>query len=246
MARAQGGPRDEGAPRRGGLAHPLESLVFLLPLVLFYEIATLVLHPAWEQGGLDRQDRVVAFQLLRTFFELFGPTGKWMPALAVVAILLGAQFASGRPWRVRPRAVVLLYVEAVGWTLPMLAVSRALQLASASTGQSLWSDLALAVGAGVYEELVFRLVLICVIVMVGVDLLRLPAPSTTAFAVLLAAVLFAAHHHPPVGSEPFSAGRFLFRTVAGLYLGLLFVWRGYGVAAGTHVAYNVVVIGVAL
>jgi membrane protease YdiL (CAAX protease family) len=78
--------------------------------------------------------------------------------------------------------------------------------------------------------------------MIGADLLRFTPAWTTAIAVLLSAALFAAHHHPPVGSEPFSTAHFLFRTLAGIYLGVLFVWRGYGLAAGTHVAYNVVVV----
>ncbi len=243
MARAQGGTRGEPAARRRGLAHPLESLVFLLPLIVLYELASLQFQPSDFGGALDRQDRVVAFQLLRTFFELFGPTGKWMPAVAVVAILLGAQAASHQPWRVRPRAVMLLYAEAVVWAVPVLLVSQVFKLAASSeAGGQLWSNLVLAVGAGIYEELVFRLVLICVIVIIGADLLRLPVFWTTVFGVLASAVLFAAHHHPPVGSEPFAAPRFIFRTLAGIYLGVIFIWRGYGVAAGTHVAYNVVVV----
>ena len=106
----------------------------------------------------------------------------------------------------------------------------------------MWPNLVLSVGAGLYEELVFRLILICVVVMVGADLLKLSPGWTMAVAVLLSAVLFAAHHHPPMGSEPFAMPRFLFRSVAGAYLALLFLWRGYGVAAGTHVAYNVIVV----
>ena len=61
---------------------------------------------------------------------------------------------------------------------------------------------------------------------------------------LVSAVLFAAHHHPPIGSEPFHSMRFLFRAAAGLFLGALFVYRGYGVAAGTHVLYNLMVVSI--
>jgi hypothetical protein len=33
--------------------------------------------------------------------------------------------------------------------------------------------------------------------------------------------------------------RFLFRTIAGVYLAIIFWYRGYGSAAGCHAAYNV-------
>ncbi|MFQ5491137.1 MAG: type II CAAX prenyl endopeptidase Rce1 family protein [Phycisphaerae bacterium] len=245
MSRAQGRSQahgQDGAPRRVP-AHPLESLVFLLPLILFYEIGSLRLGPALELG---RQDRVVAFQLLRTFFELFGPTGRWMPVLAVVAILLGAQLASRRRWRVRLGGIGWLYVESALWAVPLLGLSRVFVLqASDGLAGGLWSDLVLCVGAGIYEELVFRLILVCLLVMVFSDVMGWPGTWTTLVAVGISAVLFAAHHHPPMGSEPFELGRFVFRAMAGVFLGGLFVYRGYGVAAGTHVAYNVLVVGLA-
>ncbi len=229
-------------PRRG-LAHPLESLVFLLPFVLFYELGSRRLEPSLADAA---SDRVVAFQLLRVFFELFGTTGRWMPALAVVAVLVGAQAASRESWRVRPRGVLWLYVESVAWALPLLAVCRLMRLIGHAGGSAgLWPDLVLCVGAGVYEELVFRLILICVVVMIGADLLRLSPGWTTLAGVAISALLFAAHHHPPIGSEPFEAVRFGFRVAAGASLGLLFVYRGYGVAAGTHVVYNLAVVALA-
>ncbi|MHC4609906.1 MAG: CPBP family glutamic-type intramembrane protease, partial [Planctomycetota bacterium] len=241
MARTQAPSPDwQAAARRRGLAHPLESLAFVLPLILFYQLGSLWLHPSL---GAQTPDRVVAFQLLRVFFELFGPTGQWMPSLAVVAILLAAQFDSRQPWKIRPRAVLLLYAESALWALPLLILCRTLRLAGgAAAERGLLPELVLCVGAGVYEELVFRLILICLVVMIGHDLLHCPATWTTVLAVALSSVLFAAHHHPPVGSEPFEAAHFFFRFLAGAYLGAVFVYRGYGPAAGTHVAYNLIIV----
>ncbi len=244
MTRAQAATTsgDLHLPRRG-LAHPLESLVFLLPFVLFYELGSLRLDPSLE---IARTDQVVAFHLLQVFFELFGTTGRWMPALAVAAVLIGAQMASRGPWKVRPRGVLLLYVESAAWAVPLLAVCHLLRLAGQTGTQSgLWSDLILCVGAGVYEELVFRLILICLMVMIGVDLLRFSPGWTTLAAVIISALVFAAHHHPPIGGEAFEATRFGFRLAAGAMLGLLFIYRGYGVAAGTHVVYNLAVVAMA-
>ena len=53
---------------------------------------------------------------------------------------------------------------------------------------------------------------------------------------------FAAQHHPPLGCEPFAAAKFMFRAAAGLYLAGLFFYRGFGIAAGCHAFYNVIVV----
>lgn len=222
-----------------GLAKPLEALAFLLPLILFSEAAS----RCFSSGAtLPSQGRVVAFYLLRFFFELFGSTGMLMPALAVVAILLATHVVSRQPWRVRKSAVALMYVESLGLAVPLILVNRWVRLTGGGPAADGLGGAALGIGAGIYEELVFRLVLISAIVILGSDLLGRPRPLVLGAGVVISAVLFAAHHHPPVGADPFDTGRFLFRTLAGLYLGVIFVVRGYGPAAGTHAAYNLAVL----
>lgn len=221
--------------RRGTLARPLDALVFLLPLIIFYEVASLA-----------RQDRVIAFDFLRRFFQLFGQVGMWAPGLAVIVILLATHVASRDKWSIHWRRVGWMYVESVALSVPLLLLNWAVPLA-ASTGSlpPLLDRLALSIGAGVYEELVFRLILISVMVMIGVDLLHLDRASIAVTAVVLSSLAFAAHHHRPIGAEPFEAIRFLFRTMAGVYLAAIFWFRGYGPAAGCHAAYNVALVTLA-
>ncbi len=235
-------PEESSEPNRPRLlSRPLEALVFLLPLILFYEVGCILLYPSSGSGA--GQERVVAFHLLQVFFELFGSTGVWMPGLAVIVILICTHIASKRPWIISRKAVWIMYAESALAALPLLMFNHLLSASPAApdTGRELLADAVLGVGAGVYEELVFRLIFISVIVMIGTDLLNLPNGLTTIAAIALSSLAFSAHHHPPLGSEPFSTAKFLFRAAAGVYLGLLFVYRGYGPAAGTHAAYNLMV-----
>lgn len=216
-------------PKRGVLARPLDALVFLLPLIVFYEVASRA-----------RPDRVIAFDLLRRFLELFGPVGVWAPALGVVVILLATHAASGERWTIRWSNVFLMYPESALWAVPLLSMNWVVGLTAANgANRTLVDQFALGVGAGVYEELVFRLILISLIMMIGVDVLKLGRATVAVVAVLLSALAFAAHHHPPIGIEPFQINRFLFRAGAGVYLAIVFWFRGYGLAAGCHAAYNV-------
>lgn len=229
------GGQDGSKPvSRGRLAKPLEALVFLLPLILIYEYAT-----------ATRTDRVVAEDLLHRFLELFGPAGLWAPGLLVVVVLLATQFASGESWSVSWKRVGLMYIEAPLLAIPLIVI-KWFVLHAPTGGPSAvaspdWYQVALGLGAGVYEELVFRLVLISVVVIIGVDLLRLDRSAVAVVAVLLSALAFAGHHHVPFGSEPIRAIPFLFRSLAGAYLALIFWYRGYGPAAGCHAAYNTIV-----
>ncbi len=222
-------------PRRGLLARPLDALVFLLPLLAFYEVASLT-YP----------DRVIAFDLMRRFFELFGEVGMLAPGLAVVIILLTTHVASREAWTVHWRRVGWMYLEAAFLAVPLFALNMATSLASGGTTEPpLVGQLALGVGAGIYEELVFRLMLISIFVMIGVDFFRLDRTRVAFAAVLLSSLAFAAHHHQPIGVEQFDLMRFVFRTIAGIYLAVVFWYRGYGPAAGCHAAYNVALVSLA-
>jgi len=110
---------------------------------------------------------------------------------------------------------------------------------SASSGATVSEQLAMAVGAGVYEELVFRLILISLAMMIGSDLLGYRRAPVAAVAIAISSLAFSAHHYVPIGMEPWNLGSFAFRAIAGAYLAVVFWYRGYGSAAGTHAAYNV-------
>jgi len=221
--------RTATAQKRGILARPLDALIFLLPLLIFYEVAS-----------LRCPDRVIAFNMLHDFFELFGPVGRLTPGLAVVVILLATHAASGEPWRIHWKASAAMYVEAAILSIPLFALNWAVPLsATVDCATGAFSELAYGVGAGIYEELVFRLALISIIMLVGVDIFRLPSSGVAVAAITASALLFSAHHHLPIGSEPFDPIRFAFRSAAGVYLALVFWFRGYGPAAGCHAAYNV-------
>ena len=226
--------RGSARTQRGVLARPLDALLFLLPLILFYEIV-----------ASGRPERIIAFDWMRHFLELFGRVSLWAPGFAVIIILLTTHAASGEQWRVHWRELGFMYVEAVFLAMPLLVLNWLIPLAAlSSSGGTLLEQLALRVGAGIYEELIFRLVLISAVIIIGVDVLRIKQTPVAIAAIILSALAFAAHHHRPIGSEPFDAMTFTFRSLAGAYLATIFWYRGYGPAAGCHVAYNVALLAI--
>ncbi len=117
-----------------------------------------------------------------------------------------------------------------------------------TTRPSLLADIITGIGAGIYEELVFRLILICLLMMLFQDFLRLEHTKSIMLSVLVSAALFSAHHHiiflngQFTPSTPFNLTEFGFRTIAGVYFAVLFAIRGFAITAGTHALYDTIAV----
>jgi hypothetical protein len=96
------------------------------------------------------------------------------------------------------------------------------------------------VGAGIYEEVLFRLGLYGVLVML-IRMAFVPKLLAVPLAGVLGALAFAAAHHLGPAGEPMSTPVFLFRAAAGLIFTGVFAARGLGVAVGAHAGYNILV-----
>jgi hypothetical protein len=121
-----------------------------------------------------------------------------------------------------------------------------LLLQTDATEPGLLPNVVTGIGAGIYEELIFRLILIYLLMLLFQDLLKFSKSHSLIFSVLIAAILFSAHHHifyiygQLRSGEPFTFVKFAFRTLAGIYFATLFAVRGFAVTAGAHVFYNII------
>lgn len=108
------------------------------------------------------------------------------------------------------------------------------------------ANIVTGIGAGIYEELVFRLILICILMVLFQDIFKMTHTNAIVLSVLISAALFSAHHHVdffsgrPNEVDPFDATEFAFRTIAGIYFAFLYAIRGFGITAGTHAFYNII------
>ena len=204
-------------------------------------------------GGEGIGAQLAAHRMLVRFFELFGVLGLHLPALALVITLLIQHVLSKDRWRVEPIVPLAMVVESAFLTGPLLILVLLLQpgnpAAAAFQGDmSLLtpkSGILLALGAGLYEEMLFRLVVITAMHFVAADLLRIPDRGAMVLAVLVSAVLFALHHDTslPVAMGGGTDWRlFAFYLLAGIYFGVLFLGRGLGIAIGVHACYDLLVL----
>jgi hypothetical protein len=102
-----------------------------------------------------------------------------------------------------------------------------------------WTQLMISLGAGLYEELVFRVLLVTALAMLGHRLFAWRPPTAGAVATVIGALLFSAFHYVGPFGDPLELSSFTFRFVAGLAFSALYLTRGFGITAWTHALYDV-------
>jgi membrane protease YdiL (CAAX protease family) len=230
-----------------GTLHPWPCLLFLLPLLGAYELGVYII------GGTQSQAlRNGADAWLRWVLDVYGVT----PFIAAPAIIVAVFFLwSIRRWEDRPERPVQIACgmcfESVVFAFGLWAIGhnfgsllRGAGVPMATTEFTVRTDalgqIITFVGAGIYEEVLFRL-----FVITGLAAMLKCAFVPGWIAALLAgvgsALLFAAAHHVGLHGEPMNGFRFLYRATAGMYFAILFWTRGFGIAVGTHALYDVLV-----
>jgi membrane protease YdiL (CAAX protease family) len=96
------------------------------------------------------------------------------------------------------------------------------------------------VGAGIYEEVLFRLTLLPALVLV-LTWLGLPRTTSLLWAIVTSSLAFSLAHYVGPYGDAWQWYSFLFRLVAGGFFALLFVYRGFGITAGAHAGYDLLV-----
>ena len=242
-------------------SRPLYALVFLLPLIGIYEFGTIMFNTTlYHVENIIVQDRVVTFTWLIKLARWSGLDPRLVsafPGFVIVLILLCWHIASRHEWTIRAARIGWMAVEAIVLAIPLILLSAAFGASRFSAMQALapntsapnsyFSHLVTSIGAGIYEELIFRLILIGLIIIFMENVCRQKQNVSIIVAIVLSSILFSAHHHFGVDFngagytlEPFAWGKFIFRTFCGIYLALIFSWRGYGIVVGTHAAYNII------
>jgi membrane protease YdiL (CAAX protease family) len=242
--------------------HPWSCVLFVVPLLAVYEIGLYFLGPnsvtllrngadTWLRSGLasagmsPAYGAPIALILVLLIWTLLyreqappDPVGVWLgmalESVAFAGLLYGVSQAVGP---VLHSAGGLLD----GKCHRLMAIPPVLNAtAGSATPQADLGQLVRYIGAGIYEETLFRLLLFSGLV-AAFNLADLPRRWGIAFATVASSLLFAGAHNLGARGEDFHAYAFLFRTSAGVYFSWVYCVRGFGIAVGAHAGYDVLV-----
>ena len=101
---------------------------------------------------------------------------------------------------------------------------------------------ALAIGAGIYEEFLFRVLLIAGLTRILGFIFLWKQLARKIVALIISGGIFSAFHFMGEYGDFFSMELFLLRFFAGIILGGLYLFRGFGITAYTHSIYDLIVL----
>jgi membrane protease YdiL (CAAX protease family) len=118
-------------------------------------------------------------------------------------------------------------------TAQLVGPLRALAAGGGLEGSAL-ARLTLSLGAGLYEELLFRVVIVALLANGFRLLFGASRLWSGVAATVIGALLFSAFHYVGPLGEPLRLESFVFRTLAGRAVSGLYMTRGFGITAWTH------------
>jgi hypothetical protein len=224
-------------------------LLFALPLLLLYELLEVV-SPVRASGGIVRNGADVL--LTGLFSWMLGPRG---PLVFMALVIGGALWLIIRDKKGGPVSVstltamlgesvilALLFGLVVGTaTVHLVGPLRSMAAGGGLDGGPL-ARLTLSLGAGLYEELLFRVVIVALLANGFRLLLGVGRTGAGIAATILGALLLSAFHYIGPLGEPLRLESFVFRALAGMAFSGLYLTRGFGITAWTHALYDVAVL----
>lgn len=248
---------------------PLHVLAFLAPLLIVYELGSILYLSNPSTGVVETiSARRMISTFFETFgaFGLYLPGLALATVLLVWHVIRNDKWTLNLPviplmamesvlWTIP--LVVLVVILSV--TLPQM--TPALQLAPLCSLETLIHPLAqadppvtqsslhslstparltIAIGAGLYEELVFRVIAIALVHLLLVDVLGVEKKAGAVVAVVVSALAFTVYHDISTPSGGLNIPLAAFLLCAGLYFGLVYIWRGFGIVVGVHALYDVI------
>ncbi|HAC16462.1 MAG TPA: CPBP family intramembrane metalloprotease [Bacteroidetes bacterium] len=219
------------------------SYLIALPLLIMYEVFILISQP--EAGGFVRLSTDIWIKWI--FAGLGFDTLKFTVALALILGLIVFFKERENPVKIRGRFFLYMILESTLYAIVIaMLISGFLGLifnadAEGITGLTKFQQLALSIGAGLYEELIFRVLLVNGLIIIF-GWMSFSKGWKHAGAMILAALIFSAVHYFGSYGDQFTLSSFMFRFLFGLALNGLLIFRGFGIAAWTHSMYDVIVV----
>ena len=214
------------------------SAVAALPLLVIYEI--LIVLSQSRYWGI----RNAADVWIRTFLMAFD-----LQAQHITFVLIGISLAlipiaksRARGIKLKANYFALMFAECLAFSLVLGVVLKSILrlggLSSGGPGSGLMQNLALSLGAGLFEEIIFRVILLNLIFLLLSPLLKKKVVAAV-FSVLIASFLFSLSHYVGTMADTWQLYSFMFRWVAGLLFTVLYFVRGFAITAYTHALYDI-------
>jgi hypothetical protein len=220
---------------------PFTSAILVFPLLLIYQLGILS-SGGHGLNGVDFVTRALIELCARDLGNYLTILGAMLLAYAAILVIL-RRYGRFSPHRFVPALIESAFYASTMGTLILLVIQRFQQFGAGlavSAGPSVADVAVISAGAGLHEELIFR-----VLGMGGLGFLLSGLTGRRRAwlaALVLSSLIFSLAHHVGPAGEPFTYAAFVYRSLAGVFFALVYQLRGFAVAAWTHALYDVYVL----
>ena len=228
---------------------PRYSLTFVLPLLALYEGLAAALSQS--NDGVRNGADVILKSAFNAAFGARGPLIFGVLLLGIfVALIMRDRRRSKDALKISTFAIMLgesvLLAGAFGVVVGLLTaqlVAPLQRLALGPLDQVAWpTALMVSLGAGLYEELLFRVILVSALLWSAKRIFGWGPVASGLFATMVGAFIFSAFHYVGPFGDQLQLGSFVFRAIAGVAFSALYIVRGFGITAWTHALYDVMLL----
>ena len=183
---------------------------------------------------------------MRQILSIFGLIGLyWMSGLFFLAIIV-TFLIQRKYWNeteVIGNYLIWMMFESFFWSIILFFFMSNINLFLMNpNGEYLIQQITLAIGAGIYEEFFFRVLLILILSSLLALIFKWNKSTNKFLGMVIAAGIFSAFHFLGDFGDFFSFKIFMIRFLAGLILGLLYFFRGFGITAWSHAIYDIIIL----
>ena len=218
------------------------SILFIMPMLFLYETMCL-----YQYFGLKFQIRNGADVFVRQLFLSFGHYSELAYSLTLLIIFLVIVYFNWNvviKGRLKISFLLFMLLESFIWCtvfIFLMGVSENIIL-SILERNIIPEQFYLSIGAGIWEELLFRVGATGIIIYFMKYSLAYNQLFSGFIAIFCSAILFSLFHYVGQLGDIFTFRSFCLRTFAGIMLGALYVFRGFGITAYTHIFYDMAII----
>tara|TARA_B100001250_G_scaffold413954_1_gene449939 strand:+ start:845 stop:1564 length:720 start_codon:yes stop_codon:yes gene_type:complete len=220
---------------------PFYGFIFTIPLFLIYEVGIII-----NSNNNMISMRNGADVLMRQILSFFGLNGiYWLGFIFLISYVI-TFFIHKK--KIKQNEIDNLYlfimmIESLFWAnLIYFFMSNVHLLLMNPIGSIILQRVTLAIGAGIYEEFLFRVLLILLLSQIINFIFKWNFRFSRLIAMIISAGIFSSFHFLGEYGDYFSFNIFMIRFFAGIFLGILYFTRGFGIVAWSHSIYDLIVL----
>ena len=217
------------------------SFLFTLPLFFLYEVNILFL--SWDDILVVRNGADFLMRNILESFDIYGLYGLGLVFFLGLLVTYIFFIKEDQQQEVNVNFLFIMLAESMLWSVVLyFLLFKFMVLLMNPVGKTILQQVTLAIGAGIYEEFLFRVLLIAGLSGILGFVFMWDKTFKNIIAVVLSGGIFSAFHFMGEYGDFFSMELFLIRFFAGLILGVLYIYRGFGITAYTHSIYDLIVL----